>query len=179
MLKRFVLGLTNALIAFVLLPVSAAFAQDDCSETTSSLGVSPCSEAAKNATDSQLNTSYHQLMGRLESQYLADPKLGEEYSAMLNEPQRAWIKLRDTNCAVEAFEIDVGKPAYYQESVELLNAVIARNPARTVAYLNLADSYWGLKDKKQAAQAYKQYATLMSGAGKASKIPARVAERSD
>jgi tetratricopeptide (TPR) repeat protein len=73
----------------------------------------------------------------------------------------------------------LGEAGYYQESIELLNAVIARNPTRTVAYLNLADSYWGLKDKKPAAQAYKQYATLMTGAGKASKIPVRVAERSD
>ncbi|MFJ2685489.1 tetratricopeptide repeat protein [Pseudomonas sp. NPDC087342] len=73
----------------------------------------------------------------------------------------------------------LGETGYYQESIELLNAVIARNPNRTVAYLNLADSYWGLKDKVRAAKAYKQYAALMTDAGKASKIPARVAERSD
>jgi tetratricopeptide (TPR) repeat protein len=73
----------------------------------------------------------------------------------------------------------LGETGYYQESIELLDAVIARNPTRTVAYLNLADSYWGLKDKVRAAQAYKQYASLMTDAGKASKIPARVAERSD
>ncbi|MEO6677541.1 MAG: hypothetical protein ABIO21_09200 [Pseudomonas sp.] len=72
-----------------------------------------------------------------------------------------------------------GETGYYEESVELLNAVIARNPTRTVAYLNLADSYWGLKNQALAAQAYKQYALLMTGAGKASKIPARVAERSN
>ncbi|KOY02250.1 hypothetical protein AM274_12875 [Pseudomonas nunensis] len=72
-----------------------------------------------------------------------------------------------------------GETGYYGESVELLSAVIARSPTRTVAYLNLADSYWGLKDKVRAAQAYKQYAALMTDAGKASKIPARVAERSD
>ena len=71
-----------------------------------------------------------------------------------------------------------GETGYYEESVELLDAVIARNPTRTVAYLNLADSYWGLKNKALAAQAYKQYASLMTDAGKASKIPARVAERS-
>ncbi|MDN3218824.1 hypothetical protein [Pseudomonas nunensis] len=72
-----------------------------------------------------------------------------------------------------------GETGYYGESVELLSAVIARNPTRTVAYLNLADSYWGLKDKVRAAKAYKQYAALMTDAGKVSKIPARVAERSD
>jgi len=108
--KRF--GMSWVLGAFALLPVSSAFAQDDCSEITSNLQVVPCSEAAKKTADNQLNTSYHQLMARLESQYLADPKLGEEYSATVKESQRAWIKLRDTNCAVEAFEIEAGKPAY-------------------------------------------------------------------
>ena len=72
----------------------------------------------------------------------------------------------------------LGESGYYEESIELLNAVIARNPGRTVAYLNLADSYWGVKDKVRAAQAYKQYASLMTSAGKGSKIPDRVAERS-
>jgi len=72
-----------------------------------------------------------------------------------------------------------GETGYYEESVELLSAVIARNPTRTVAYLNLADSYWGLKNKALAAQAYKQYASLMTDGGKASKMPARVVERSN
>lgn len=72
-----------------------------------------------------------------------------------------------------------GETGYYEESIELLNAVIARNPTRTVAYLNLADSYWGLKNRELAAQAYKQYASLMSDAGKVSKIPGRVLERSN
>lgn len=72
----------------------------------------------------------------------------------------------------------LGESGYYDESIELLNAVIARNPTRTVAYLNLADSYWGVNDKARAAQAYKQYTSLMSGEGKAQKIPQRAVERS-
>lgn len=128
--KRF--GLSWILGAFALLPVSAAFAQDECSEITSSLQVVPCSEAAKKTADNQLNTSYHQLMARLESQYLADPKLGEEYSATVKESQRAWIKLRDTNCAVEAFEIEAGKPAY----VGVVNNCIASMSQERSAYLD-------------------------------------------
>ena len=72
----------------------------------------------------------------------------------------------------------LGESGYFDESIVLLSAVIARNPDRTVTYLNLADSYWGVKDKVRAAQAYKRYAFLMTGAGKRSKIPDRVAERS-
>lgn len=71
----------------------------------------------------------------------------------------------------------LGEAGYYPESIELLNAVIANNPNRTVAYLNVADSYWAVNDKARAVEAYKQYASRMSVGGKASKIPARVAER--
>lgn len=72
----------------------------------------------------------------------------------------------------------LGEAGYYPESIELLNAVIANNPNRTVAYLNIADSYWAMNDKARAVEAYKQYASRMSVSGKASKIPARVVERS-
>ncbi|WP_411741479.1 lysozyme inhibitor LprI family protein [Pseudomonas sp. GL-B-26] len=131
-MKCFVLGLTRVLIAFSLLPVSAAFAQDDCSEISSSSQVVPCSEAAKNSADSQLNTSYHQLMARLESQYTVDPKLGVEYSTRVKESQRAWIKLRDTNCTVEAFEIEAAKPAH----VAVVNNCIAKMSRERSAYLD-------------------------------------------
>lgn len=72
----------------------------------------------------------------------------------------------------------LGEAGYYAESIELLNAVIANHPNRTVAYLNLADSYWAVNDKERAMAAYKQYSSRISEAGKASKIPARVGERS-
>ncbi|WP_458378815.1 lysozyme inhibitor LprI family protein [Pseudomonas chlororaphis] len=41
-----------------------------------------------------------------------DPAQGEKFIAKLKESQRSWIKLRDTDCPLEAFEIEVGKPAY-------------------------------------------------------------------
>ncbi|WP_085578991.1 MULTISPECIES: M48 family metallopeptidase [unclassified Pseudomonas] len=72
----------------------------------------------------------------------------------------------------------LGEAGYYAESIQLLNAVIAHNPERTVAYLNLADGYWGVDDKQRASAAYKQYASRMSEAGKAPRIPPRVLERS-
>ena len=48
-------GLICMLGTFALLPVSAAFAQDDCSDFSSSSQVVLCSEVAKNTADSQLN----------------------------------------------------------------------------------------------------------------------------
>jgi uncharacterized protein YecT (DUF1311 family) len=128
--KRFVFTLLA-----VLLPVSAAYAQDDCSHVTSSLEMVPCSEAAKKAADAQLNVSYKQLMARLESDYRADPALSAEYAAKIKESQRAWLKLRDANCPLEAFEIEAGMPAH----VFAVNSCIARMSRERSAYLDSID----------------------------------------
>ncbi|RON92904.1 lysozyme inhibitor LprI family protein [Pseudomonas fluorescens] len=80
--------LVFTLLVALLLPVSAVYAEGDCSHDTSSLEMVPCSEAAKKAADTQLNLSYKQLMARLESDYRADPALGAEYAAKVKESQR-------------------------------------------------------------------------------------------
>ncbi|WP_050483062.1 tetratricopeptide repeat protein [Pseudomonas sp. Ant30-3] len=67
---------------------------------------------------------------------------------------------------------------HYGEAVELLSYIVVSNPDRIVAYLNLADSYWGLGSKKLAAENYKKYHSLMVQSGKVEKIPKRVIERS-
>ena len=129
-MKRFVFTLLA-----VLLPVSAVYAQDDCSHVTSSLEMVPCSEAAKKAADAQLNVSYKQLMARLESDYRADPALSAEYAAKVKESQRAWLKLRDANCPLEAFEIEAGMPAH----VFAVNSCIARMSRERSTYLDSID----------------------------------------
>ncbi|WP_426233831.1 lysozyme inhibitor LprI family protein [Pseudomonas sp. TWP3-2] len=126
--KRFIFTLVVAL----LLPVSAVYAQDDCSKVGSSLEMVPCSEAAKKAADAQLNVSYKRLMSRLESDYRADPALGKEYAAKVKESQRAWLKLRDANCPLEAFEIESGMPAH----VFAVNSCIARMSRKRSTYLD-------------------------------------------
>lgn len=67
---------------------------------------------------------------------------------------------------------------YFPEAIELLSYIVSKNPSRTVAYLNLADAYWGDGKKDLAIENYKKYNSLMSQAGKAGKIPKRVLERS-
>ena len=59
----------------------------------------------------------------------------------------------------------------YQESVTLLEQVIKAVPTRTVAYVNLGDSYWGLNKTIEAAKCYKTYVDLMKKEGKEQKIP--------
>lgn len=121
-MNRFVLSIICALTCQTVLPVSIALAQDECVGITTSQQVDKCSDVSKVAADSQLNTSYHQLLARLETQYRAEPDTGTAYTAKVKEAQRAWIKLRDANCPLEAFEIKQGTSAY----VTTVNNCVAR-----------------------------------------------------
>lgn len=73
------------------------------------------------------------------------------------------------------FFLEQGKK--YKEAIDVLNAVLFHAPERTVAYINLGDAYWGLKDKKNAKEAYKKYIELMKENGKEKKIPKRALNR--
>ncbi|MHA6491896.1 tetratricopeptide repeat protein [Pseudomonas borbori] len=66
---------------------------------------------------------------------------------------------------------------YYQEAAELLKHITLKHPDRVVAYLNLADAYWGLGKKEPAKKAYSQYHEEMIKAGKEMRIPERVQAR--
>jgi uncharacterized protein YecT (DUF1311 family) len=118
-----------------LLGLPTAFAQDDCNEITISEQIDRCSDVAKNAADSQLNTSYHQLMARLETQYRAEPDTGTAYTAKVKEAQRVWIKLRDANCPLEAFEIKPGTSAFL---VTVNNCIARMSRERSVFLDNIA-----------------------------------------
>jgi uncharacterized protein YecT (DUF1311 family) len=130
--KRFFSGALCILTCQAVLPVSLALAQDECTGNTTSRQVDKCSDVSKVAADSQLNTSYHQLMARLETQYRAEPDTGAAYTAKVKEAQRAWIKLRDANCPLEAFEIKPGTSAY----VTTVNNCIARMSRERSVFLD-------------------------------------------
>lgn len=63
-------------------------------------------------------------------------------------------------------------------AIIILKGVINAEPNRVVAYLNLADSYWDIKDTDAAKLNYKKYIELMNNSGRQNKIPSRVFERS-
>jgi tetratricopeptide (TPR) repeat protein len=72
-----------------------------------------------------------------------------------------------------------GKKSYHQ-SIYILQAIIKQFPNRVVAYLNLADAYWGLGNIEEAKKYYEKYISLMKSQGKdLTKIPLRVYERID
>jgi len=65
----------------------------------------------------------------------------------------------------------------FHEAVFLLEKIIKKYPKRIVAYLNLADTYWGLKNKTKAKNYYRQYIELIKESRIENKIPERVLER--
>ncbi|MFJ7796782.1 lysozyme inhibitor LprI family protein [Pseudomonas sp. NPDC096950] len=120
------------LMAALLFPVSVLAAQVGCGETSTSQQVDVCAKLAKDAADADLNSSYKKLLNRVKTQYEADQNMGDSFMTKLKESQRAWLKLRDTNCALEAFEIEAGQPAY----VTTVNNCIARMSMERSNYLN-------------------------------------------
>jgi tetratricopeptide (TPR) repeat protein len=70
------------------------------------------------------------------------------------------------------------KLKFYDASLLYFNKTIQLFPYRTVAYLNIADNYWELKDKANAIDNYKKYIQLMNDQKKdLKKIPKYVFER--
>ncbi|MBC7391082.1 MAG: tetratricopeptide repeat protein [Opitutaceae bacterium] len=65
----------------------------------------------------------------------------------------------------------------YPQAITILTKVLDYDKKRTVAYLNLGDAYFGLKNSVKAKEAYNKYITLMKKSGKEAKIPKRVYDR--
>lgn len=108
-----------------------AESKEPCGSVDSSQGILFCSEYSKKKADSQLNSSYQEALSRIKVQYRNSEDLGKEYLSLLKESQRAWIKLRDKNCELEAFEIEKGVEAY----VVTINNCVARMSASRANYL--------------------------------------------
>lgn len=112
-----------------------AYAQVDCKEGSADESAI-CAELAKKEADEKLNDSYKDLLGRAESRYIfqyqSQPEIQKAFLAKLKDSQRAWIKLRDTNCPLEGFENEWDKPAYARE----LNNCIASMSLERAKYLD-------------------------------------------
>lgn len=72
----------------------------------------------------------------------------------------------------------LGEQKHYKASEYILQQVVAKQPDRTVAWINLGDAQWELNRKKEAAASYKKYVSLMKEQKKdEKKIPQRVFDR--
>ncbi|MFP1862689.1 tetratricopeptide repeat protein [Lonsdalea quercina] len=65
----------------------------------------------------------------------------------------------------------------YDESIKCFEVVKRKNPNRIAVYLNLAESYWEMKNTVKSMFNYRQYVKLMKRAGQNKQIPSRVLER--
>lgn len=95
--------------------------------------------------------------------------------------QSDWL---DRPAAIKAMIPAINDYAFMLQSVKrdadalpLLKIVTQKDPARTVAWLNLADAYWQAKDIANARQSYARYISLMNGINRTNMIPSRALER--
>ena len=128
--------LTPLVVAVTLLIASTtSYAADpksgSCKEIVSSQQVFECSIYEKAKADKDLNNQYRSLLERVASQYKSNQTLGKEYIQRIKHSQRLWIKLRDANCALEIYQIEVGTQAYEAT----LNHCIARISGERSKYL--------------------------------------------
>lgn len=100
----------------------------------------------------------------------------------------AYIKIKkyleDNSSAFDNLDL-INDKAFYLEQMNfnkasafILDKIIAKNPDRVVAWLNLADVYWKLNKKSESKKKYLKYSELMKSQGKdLKKIPERVYDR--
>lgn len=65
----------------------------------------------------------------------------------------------------------------YEKAVDVLYGVLTLDPKRMVAYLNIADALWGLGERGNAAEFYRNYADMMMRVNLGHQIPHRVNRR--
>jgi len=94
----------------------------------------------------------------------------DRYKALLDKHTISNDNVRQYNDI--AYYLEQAK--LYNESVFLLEKIIKKFPERTVAYINLGDTYIGLGNVTKAQEAYRKYIELMKIDNKADKIPQRV-----
>ena len=88
------------------------------------------------------------------------------------------LKIENTNLTFyndKAYYLE--QSGLYTEAIYLLELIIKQFPNRTVAYINLGDSYWGVGSFEKAKKTYQLYIKQMQEKGKEAIIPQRVLER--
>jgi len=106
----------NSIISsFLLFPLLGHAGESeiiDCKKTFNSQQIFECSKIERAKADQKLNEAYRGLLTRIAKQYKPSPELGATYTQKIKESQRLWIKLKDADCALEAFKIEAGTQAY-------------------------------------------------------------------
>ncbi|WP_158243860.1 MULTISPECIES: lysozyme inhibitor LprI family protein [unclassified Pseudomonas] len=123
--------------AFVAMSVSSvSFSQDAGCEAVAAGQRDECAEKAMKAADRVLNDSYDAVIDRAGFRYIFQyQSRHEEHKAFLDRlknSQRAWIKLRDSNCRLEGFENEWDTTSYSAD----LNRCAAKMSLERALYLD-------------------------------------------
>lgn len=129
-----------AVVITLLIASITSYAADpsssSCKEIVNSQQVFECSMYEKARADKALNNQYRNLQERVGIQYKSNRTLSDEYIQRIKKSQRLWIKLRDADCALEAYQIEVGTQAYETT----FNYCIARMSDERSMYLERIES---------------------------------------
>jgi uncharacterized protein YecT (DUF1311 family) len=71
-----------------------------------------CSAYSKTTAEQLLNDNYKSLVERMQALYANNKTQLNDITNKLKTAQQQWLKLRDADCAVEAFPAAVGSKAY-------------------------------------------------------------------
>ncbi|MFW0756995.1 lysozyme inhibitor LprI family protein [Pseudomonas sp. H11T01] len=71
-----------------------------------------CSAYSKTTAEQLLNDNYKSLVERMQALYANNKTQLNDITTKLKTAQQQWLKLRDADCAVEAFPATVGSKAY-------------------------------------------------------------------
>jgi len=87
-------------LSIILLTPKASAATKNCDDAATQAEINECAGKAFKDADARLNALYNQLLGRLKDD--ADRR------KLLINAQRAWVTLRDTDCAFIASSVEGG-----------------------------------------------------------------------
>jgi uncharacterized protein YecT (DUF1311 family) len=84
----------------------------DCTVINDSNQIYLCSQEKKKENDMQLNLTYKQLISKIKQTYAGHDELKENYLDTIKKSQQTWLRFRDSNCEVYAFQIEQSSQAH-------------------------------------------------------------------
>ena len=122
-------------LAIILLYSSFSHSADVCRNITTSDQVALCSKNKKNSSDKYLNEQYSTLLSKVNSAYVNDEDLNQEFVRKIKASHRDWIKFRDSNCKLYSFQMD-DKSSAYQTTVNECVAKMSETRGKELAELS-------------------------------------------
>ncbi|MBB4866941.1 uncharacterized protein YecT (DUF1311 family) [Pseudomonas nitritireducens] len=83
-----------------------------CVGVHDSLQLMACFKARREDADNHLNQSYRKMLQRIEQAYSSSPDKALSLKSQLKSAQLQWIRFRDADCELAAFEAEAGSQAH-------------------------------------------------------------------